>query len=57
MELGVQYFESLQYSRAIYHFTEVVNLMSHRPTEPIVGEADRYIQQAKRRLQAAELFP
>lgn len=57
MELGVQYFESLQYARAIYHFNEVVNLMSHRPGEPIVTEADRYIGQAKKRLQAAELFP
>jgi tetratricopeptide (TPR) repeat protein len=57
MELGIRYFESLQYQRAIYHFNEVVSLMAHRPTEPIVGEAERYSQQAKRRLQAAELFP
>jgi pSer/pThr/pTyr-binding forkhead associated (FHA) protein len=57
MELGIQYFESLQYQRAIYHFTQVVNLMSHRPNEAIVGEAEKYIQQSKRRLQAAELFP
>jgi pSer/pThr/pTyr-binding forkhead associated (FHA) protein len=57
MQLGVQYFESLQYQRAIYHFTQVVNLMAHRPNEPIIGEAEKYIQQSKRRLQAAELFP
>jgi pSer/pThr/pTyr-binding forkhead associated (FHA) protein len=57
MQMALQYFESLQYQRAIYHFTEVVNLMSHRPQDPMVGEAEKYINLSKRRLQAAELFP
>ena len=57
MQMGLQYFESLQYQRAIYHFREVVNLMQHRPQEPIVAECERYINVSTRRLQAAELYP
>lgn len=57
MDAGVRYFDALQYQRAIYHFSEVITLMSHRPNEKISAEAERYIQQAKKRLQAAELFP
>ncbi len=57
MAAAVQYYESLQYARAIHHFNEVISLMAHRPTEPIVKEAGRYIKQAELRLQAAELFP
>jgi tetratricopeptide (TPR) repeat protein len=57
MATAIQYYESLQYARAIHHFKEVISLMSHRPNEPIVKEAGRYIQQAELRLQAAELFP
>jgi len=57
MEMGVQYFESLQYQRAMYHFGETVALMQHRPQEAIVVEAERYVALCKRRLQAAELFP
>ena len=53
----MKYFESLQYQRSIYHFTEVIALMAHKPSEPIVHEAEKYIDQAKRRLEAAELFP
>ncbi len=57
MGIAIQYYESLQYARAIHHFNEVISLMSHRPNEPIVKEAGRYIKQAELRLQAAELFP
>ena len=57
MAMGIQYFQSLQYQRAIFHFTEVIGLMQHRSTEAIVGESERYISLSKRRLQAAELFP
>jgi hypothetical protein len=57
MEIGVKYFESLQYQRAIYHFNEVVALLAHRPAEALVKEAEKYIDQCRRRLQAAELFP
>jgi pSer/pThr/pTyr-binding forkhead associated (FHA) protein len=54
---GVQYFEALQYQRAIYHFREAQQLMAHRPQEPMMKEAQRYIQQSELRLRAAELFP
>ena len=57
MEIAVRYFESLQYQRAMYHFSEVITLMAHRPTEAIVTESEKYIQICKKRLQAAELFP
>lgn len=57
MAMGVQYFEALQYQRAIYHFREAIQLMAHRPNEPVIKEAQRYIQQAELRLRAAELFP
>jgi len=57
MEIAVRYFESLQYQRAMYHFSEVITLMGHRPTEVIVTESEKYIQICKKRLQAAELFP
>lgn len=57
MELGLKYFETLQYQRAMYHFNEVVALMAHRPKEKIVSEAERYNALCKRALQAAELFP
>lgn len=57
MATAIQYFESLQYQRAMHHFREVITLMAHRPQEPIVDEARKYTEQCKRRLQAAELFP
>lgn len=57
MAVAVQYFESLQYQRAIYHFRAAQQLMAHRPEEPMIKEATRYIQQAELRLRAAELFP
>jgi hypothetical protein len=57
MEIGVKYFESLQYQRAIYHFNEVISLLAHRKDEVLVKEATKYVEQSKRRLQAAELFP
>ncbi len=57
MAMGIQYYESLQYARAIHHFNEAISLMAHRPNEAIVKEAGRYIKQSELRLQAAELFP
>ncbi len=57
MAIAIQYYESLQYSRAIHHFNETIALMAHRPNEPIIIEAGRYIKQAEIRLKAAELFP
>lgn len=57
MAMGIQYYESLQYSRAIHHFNETIALLAHRPNEAMIKEATRYIKQAELRLQAAELFP
>ncbi len=57
MEIGVKYVESLQYERALYHFQQVIDLMTHRPEEPIVAEARRYITLCKQVLQASEMFP
>jgi tetratricopeptide (TPR) repeat protein len=56
-EIAGKYFQSMQYQRAIYHYTEVINLMQHRPSDKMVENAEKYILQCKRRLQAAELFP
>lgn len=56
-EIAVRYFESLQYQRAIYHFREVITLMAHRPTDPMVGHAEKYIEVSKRALEAADFFP
>lgn len=57
MELGVQYFSSLQYQRAMFHFSEVSSLMQHRTTDPMVSEAEKYVTLCRKALQAAELFP
>jgi Inner membrane component of T3SS, cytoplasmic domain len=57
MEMGRKYFESMQYSRAIYHFQQVIDLMSHRPTDKSISDAETFIRLCKRKLQAAEMFP
>ncbi|MBI4405085.1 MAG: FHA domain-containing protein [Deltaproteobacteria bacterium] len=56
-EIGKKYFESLQYSRAIFHFDEVVSLLSHRPSDPLVKSAEEYKNLARRKMRAAELYP
>jgi pSer/pThr/pTyr-binding forkhead associated (FHA) protein len=56
-EMGLKYFEALQYRRAIYHFQQTQALLSHKPQEKITTESERYIKLARQRLQAAELFP
>ncbi len=57
MEMGQKYFESMQYTRAMGNFKQVILLMDHRPTDPMVSNAEKYIIQCERRLQAAEQFP
>jgi pSer/pThr/pTyr-binding forkhead associated (FHA) protein len=57
LEIGIKYFESLQYQRAIYHFQQVITLMSHRPGEKVIKDCEKYVELSKRRLQAAEMFP
>ncbi|MBI1859525.1 MAG: FHA domain-containing protein [Deltaproteobacteria bacterium] len=56
-DIGIRYYESLQYQRAIHHFHEVIALMAHRPLDPMVAQAEKYIQLAKRALEAADYFP
>lgn len=56
-ELGVKYFESLQYSRAVFHFQRTISLLQHRPKDQAITESEKYIRLAKQKLQAAELFP
>ncbi|NBX77294.1 MAG: FHA domain-containing protein [Proteobacteria bacterium] len=56
-EMGMKYFESLQYQRAIYHFQQTQNLLSHRPQDPVISKAEEYIRLSRQRLQAAEMFP
>lgn len=56
-EMGIKYFESLQYQRAIYHFQQTENLLSHKPQDPVIAEAEKYIRLSRQRLQAAEMFP
>lgn len=56
-EMGMKYFESLQYQRAIYHFQQTQNLLSHKPQDPVISEAEKYIRLSRQRLQAAEMFP
>lgn len=57
MDMAVQYYQTLQYTRAIYHFNEVIALMAHRPGDKMVVEAEKYIALAKRASEAAEIFP
>lgn len=57
MEMAVKYFESLQYKRSIYHFNQVMLLLSHRQNEKVVADSKKYIEIATRKLQASELFP
>ena len=56
-EMGIKYFESLQFQRAIYHFNQVIALNSYKPSDPTSREAEKYAAVAKKRLQAVELFP
>jgi len=64
MDIGVRYFQSLQYRRAIYHFSQTINMMDHRPTvmeaklaSKLIEAAKKYIGICKKQLQAAELYP
>jgi tetratricopeptide (TPR) repeat protein len=54
---GVKYFESLQFNRAIYHFTQAIGYMAHRPSDPKIAQCEQGIELAKRKLQTVELFP
>lgn len=64
MDMGIRYFQSLQYSRAIYHFEQAKLLMNHKPTlmeadlaKKLIDDAERYREICSRQLKAAEIFP
>jgi len=57
LEMGLKYFESLQYKRAIYHFKQVKSLLAHKPEDNLIKKCDEYIRLAEQRLKAAELYP
>ncbi len=61
-EIGLKYFNSLQYSRAIYHFKLAIDGLAHvRPEDnaakKIIQECERYIGFSQRKLKALELVP
>lgn len=63
--IGRKYFEALQYSRAKYHFKQVLAMLSHLRTGDSHNkdhhlkkiQSEKYILQCEKRLRAAELFP
>lgn len=61
-EIGMKYFNSLQYSRATYHFRQTVDYLSHSDkldngVKRLVEQSERYIDFATRKLKAMELAP
>jgi len=61
-EIGLKYFNSLQYNRAIYHFKAAIDFLSHVNTENAaakrsIQECERYLELSKRKLKAMELVP
>lgn len=61
-EIGLKYFNSLQYNRAIYHFKAAIDYLSHAKPENtaakrLVQECERYVELSRRKLKAMELVP
>jgi hypothetical protein len=57
-EIGRKYFEAMQYSRSVYHFQQVVSLLSHRPADDRrIKDANTFICQAKKRLGEVKKCP
>ncbi len=56
-EIGRKYFQAMHYGRSIYHFSEVIQLLQHRPADKRIKDAERFIGQAKKKLQEAQQFP
>lgn len=57
LEVGIKYFSSLQYKRAIYHFKQVQSLLVHKKEDPVLKKCSEYIRLSEERLKAAELYP
>lgn len=61
-EMGLKYYNSLQYSRAIYHFKNAIEFLAHttadnKAANKLIQECERYIGFSNRKLQAAEVAP
>lgn len=60
-EIGLKYFNSLQYSRAIYHFKAAIDYLSHSskegPAKKMIEQSERYIDFSHRKLKAMEIVP
>lgn len=61
-EIGLKYFNSLQYERAIYHLKAAIDNLSHIKSDNVEGkrliqDCERYIDFARRKQRAAELVP
>jgi tetratricopeptide (TPR) repeat protein len=61
-EIGLKYFNSLQYNRAIYHFKAAIDYLSHVKSENasakrMIQECERYMELSRRKLKAMELVP
>ncbi|MSP18119.1 MAG: FHA domain-containing protein [Bdellovibrionales bacterium] len=61
-DMGLKYYNSLQYSRAIYHFKNAIEFLAHttadnKTANKIIQECERYIGFSNRKQQAAEVVP
>ncbi len=61
-EMGLKYYNSLQYGRAMYHFKSAIDYLSHtRPdnvaAKRMIQDCEKYIEFSRRKLKASELVP
>jgi len=60
--IGIKYYNSLQYQRSIYHFRLAIDYLSHSnadngPIKDLINQSKRYIDFSRRKLQIMELVP
>lgn len=61
-EIGLKYYNSLQYRRAMYHFKAAIDSLAHTKADngaakKMIQECQRYFEFSQRKLKAAELVP
>ncbi len=61
-EIGLKYYNSLQYRRAMYHFKAAIDSLAHiksdnNPAQKMIQECQRYYEFSQRKLKAAEMVP
>ena len=61
-EIGLKYYNSLQYRRAMYHFKAAIDSLAHiksenSPAKKMIQECQRYFEFSQRKLKAAEMVP